>query len=716
MALISRIRENTIFVLIFIGLGIALFILMDTMSSNNRGGGNVGLKMGEVADTNIDRQEFENTLSTVYSGGDAYQNRAALWDFYVNEAMVKSEASKLGLSVSASELRDLEFGARPSRIIQQNFGDPQTGQLNREMLSNIQNYIDNDNIQGGISEGQLSPNFVPIWRYQRRQIVAQRLQEKINALVSKSMFAPSWMAQSRADAQAQTVSAAVVRIPFSSLNETVDVTDEDIKSHLEENRSLYTRDEEERMVSYVAFDVKPTAADSTKLRERLDEIKTDWMKGSISDSLFALSNNGTFLDVFYGKNAISPLLTDALFSSETSVGTIYGPYVEGQSFKLAKLVNREVVADSADTRHILINATTPEQFDVADARVDSLMGVIESSGRGVFDELAKKFSQDPGSKDKGGLYEAVTPGQFVKPYDDVIFRTGDLRKLYKVRSQFGVHLVEVLSRSSTTSPRVKVAYVSEDIVPSSATEDAGLERAQQFLADHSKDLAALRAAAEKEGSLTIAEAAPITINSFQLPELGSNSAEIRDIACWAFSADKGDVSGRVYTFTDDVLFYQNKHVIVGLSDVVPEGLATVASVRAQLTSTVGNLKKGRAAAAKISGSDLNSIAAQFDVTVDTLSNVNITMTNLPSGAGREPKVVAAIFRTAAQQVSAPIVGDNAVFVVKPLGEVNASNSGNMPLMRSQIQAADRAVATRTLAAAMRANVAVTDERADLDCR
>lgn len=716
MALISRIRENTIFVLIFIGLGIALFILMDTMGSQNQGGGNVGLKMGEVADTDIDRQEFENTLSSVYNGGDAYQNRAALWEFYVNEAMVKSEANKLGLTVSANELRDLEFGATPSRVIQQNFSDPQTGQLNRQLLANIQNYIDNDNIQGGIDEGQLSPNFVPIWRYQRRQIVTQRLQEKINALVGKSMFAPSWLAQSRADAQLQTVTAAVVRVPFTSLEETIEVSDEDIMSYLQENRSRYTRDVEERIISYVAFDVKPTAADSAKLREDLNELKNEWMTEVVSDSLFAQSNNGTFADVFYGKNAISPLLTNALFNEETEVGTIYGPYVDGTSYKLAKLVDRQVTADSADTRHILINATTPEQFEVADARIDSLMNVIERSGRGVFDELAKKFSQDPGSKDKGGLYEAVTPGQFVKPYDDVIFRTGDLRKLYKVRSQFGVHLVEVLSRSGSSSPRVKVAYVSEAIVPSSETEDIGLETAQQFLADHGKNLSALRAAAEAEGSITVNEAAPITINSFQLPELGKNSAEIRDIACWAFSADKGDVSGRVYTFTDPALFYENKHVVVGLNDVVPEGLASVASVRAQLTPIVGNLKKGRAAAAKISGTDLNSIASQFGVSVDTLKNINLTMTNLPSGAGREPKVIAAIFGTTAQSVSQPIVGDNAVFIVKPLNEISTANSGNMPIMRTQLQAADRSNANRSLAQAMRANISISDDRADLDCR
>ena len=79
-----------------------------------------------------------------------------------------------------------------------------------------------------------------------------------------------------------------------------------------------------------------------------------------------------------------------------------------------------------------------------------MKNVIENGGD--FAALATQFSEDPGSKDEGGLYEGVTPGQFVKPYDDVIFRTGNLRELYSVRTTYGVHLVQVLSRSQTSAP------------------------------------------------------------------------------------------------------------------------------------------------------------------------------------------------------------------------------------------------------------------------
>lgn len=715
MALIGKIRENTLFVLIFIGLGIALFILMDIVTSSNQGGGAGVLKMGEVGDTEINRQEFENTLSSVYNGGDAYANRDALWQFYVNEAMVRQEAKAIGLGISDVEMEELVFGTNPSPVIRRNFSNPQTGQINRELLSNIQNYINNDDIDGGIAAGQLSPNFRPIWKYQNREVVAQRLQEKMSALVGKGMYVPSWLAQERANAQVSNISAAVVKVPFDEILSTdVSVADGDIQSYLEENRSLFYNDQENRVLSYVSFDVVATSADSAAIREELNGIKAEWLKtGMEGDSIFANSYNGTYTGVFYGRNALPENLADRILG-EMEVGTVYGPYLEGNAYKLAKLVDREVVADSVNTRHILLSASTPEQFDVAMATADSLKTVLERTP-GKWSSLAADFSQDPGSKDKGGLYEGVTPGQFVKPFDDVIFRTGKRGELYLVRSQFGVHLVELLKRSATTSPRAKVGYIVEAVVPSSDTEDVQLEAAQRFLNDNNS-LEALKSAVANNNQLSIAQTGPVTINSFQIPEMGNNGGEIRDILCWAFSANTGEVSDRVYTFTDPALFYENKHILVAVNEVIPEGLATVSSVRDALTPVVANRLKGKKLADRMAGKDLSAIAAEFSSSVDTINNVNITLTNVPGGIGNEPKVLAAIFNTTAQSLSAPVIGNNGVYIVKPLSAPQSGASGNLPIARQQLQRADRGQVASGLLNGMRANLKVEDQRADLNCR
>ena len=712
MALIGKIRQSTWIVLLFIGGGIALFILSEMTSGATGPIGPVMNRMGAVGETEIDRNDFERTASTAFSGGDAFQNRDQLWQFYVNEAIVRNEAREVGLGVTDEEVAALEFGNNPSPIVRRNLTDPNTGQINRTLLNQIKADIDNNSIDDAIEEGRLNPNFKDIWRYQRREVIATRLQEKMTALMSKAMYAPSFMAQSFANEQSGSRRLAVVKVPFEEIDDTaVEVGVADVQNYLDENRSLFDNDRETRQITYATFAVEPTEADLAELNTRMREIAGEWreVNGTTNDSLFALSNNGSYQPVYVTADNLSPVVSDAVMN-EVGVGEVYGPYEEGEALKLLKLIDRQVISDSAKTRHILRNASTPEQFEEADRMIDSLMTVLQRNRR-KFAALAEEFSQDPGSASNGGVYEKVTPGQFVRPFDDVLFRTGRVGNLYKVRTQFGVHLVDVMERSRSTQPRAKVAYVVEPIVPSSETERAVLTQAQAFLADKNT-LAELTAGAESIG-LTVKTSAPLPISNYVLGDLGSGQ-DVRDMMCWAFSADVGDVSPVVYSFTDPNLFYQNNHVVIGLATVLPAGVPTAESVRETLEPQVRNRVKGDKIAAELSGMDLAAIAAKYEVSVDSISS-NPTLSSLPR-VGREPKVIAAAATTATGQVSQPIVGQSGVFVVVPLTEASATTSGNLPGARSQINANTRRQNANLLLPALRANTDVADERAVGDCQ
>lgn len=68
-----------------------------------------------------------------------------------------------------------------------------------------------------------------------------------------------------------------------------------------------------------------------------------------------------------------------------------------------------------------------------------------------FAALAKKYSDDPGSGAQGGDLGQVAPGQTVAPFDKVAFHAA-LKQYVLVKSQFGYHIVEVLSRGKTVAP------------------------------------------------------------------------------------------------------------------------------------------------------------------------------------------------------------------------------------------------------------------------
>jgi len=89
----------------------------------------------------------------------------------------------------------------------------------------------------------------------------------------------------------------------------------------------------------------------------------------------------------------------------------------------------------ARARHILVS--TKEQCE-------TLKSEIESGAD--FAEIARKHSLCPSGKNGGDLGE-FRQGQMVKEFDDVVF-SGEIGKTHgPVQTQFGYHLIEIMSRS-----------------------------------------------------------------------------------------------------------------------------------------------------------------------------------------------------------------------------------------------------------------------------
>lgn len=299
----------------------------------------------------------------------------------------------------------------------------------------------------------------------------------------------------------------------------------------------------------------------------------------------------------------------------------------------------------------------------------------------------------------------------MRAVDNIIFRTGSIGRIYKVVTPGSIFLVEVTSRSRSTSTRAKVAYITEPIVPSSETEDAVLADAQSFLSGK-ETMSSLKEAAEAAG-MEVKTTAPLSQSNYILDDLGSGQ-QVRDIMCFAFGANEGDVSGIAYTFTDPQLFYENNYVLVGVEDVVPEGVTSVDAIREVLTPTVRNLKKGEYVAAEVTGKDLAGIAAQYNVEVDTVSS-NPTLASLP-GLGREPKVVAAAAAVATGSQSEAVVGLEGVYFLVPLTDASVATSGNLPGARLQLNLTARQQVIGGLLPALRSTADIEDGRPALECQ
>lgn len=697
MALISKIRKNSWLLVVLIGLGLAGFIIMDMTSGQQSVFGSSQLSVGEVDGQKLDWNQFNRVEQVLYgnSGGEVFSRRKQLWDYFVEEAIVQEEAEALGLQVSKTELMDLQFGANPSPVIRQRFMDPSTRQINFQQLNSIKTAIENGTFT--------DPQMRAYWAHQEKEIIKERLQSKLNAMVSKAIYTPTWMAEMGHQEQNLSIDMAYVKVPFDEIDNTeVALTDEDYENYLDKNAARYRQDEETRKLEYTVFDVIPTSADSAKLREKIAGVIPEF-ESTDNDSAFVERNYGTINGVYLTKEDLSPTVADTAFS--IPVGSVYGPYFDQGSYKAMKVTARLAMADSADTRHILISANNPQAFTAAKKTIDSLENLL-LTGAATFDSLAVKFSQDPGSASKGGKYEDVTPNQFVPEYNDVLFVTGQIGQLYKVRSDFGWHLIEVLSRSPNTTERVKTAFIEERIVPTEDTQNDVYERALAFVGQN-RELEEMRKSAEAEG-LDVETSNSLKKNDFAVGALGAGQAS-RDMIRWAFNAGKGEVSPEIYAFQDPVDYYTNKYVVAGLRSVQSAGLPSVENIKDELEQLVINEKKGAMIAQRIQGDNLEAIASSFSSQVDTATNVTFSATFVPK-LGSEPKVIGKAFVLDQGQVSEPVVGKSGVYVVKVIRKPDAGQATNIPQLRRNISAPVRSQVASQLMQAMKKNAEIEDNR------
>ena len=99
------------------------------------------------------------------------------------------------------------------------------------------------------------------------------------------------------------------------------------------------------------------------------------------------------------------------------------------------------------THHILLEIK-PSQESIKDSfsKANDIKNKI-LKGEISFDNAAKNFSDDPGSKNQGGNLGYVQRGIFVQEFDKVVFTIEKNILTGPIKTQYGHHLIEVLERT-----------------------------------------------------------------------------------------------------------------------------------------------------------------------------------------------------------------------------------------------------------------------------
>jgi parvulin-like peptidyl-prolyl isomerase len=179
--------------------------------------------------------------------------------------------------------------------------------------------------------------------------------------------------------------------------------------------------------------------------ERLAQLKKQFYGGD--DKKFKASLAKLMLTEDQVRSDVrAQLLEEALYKKVTEDTKVSDKEIEDF---YAKNKSQYQQAATREVRHILV-----KKKDKADALYNQLKGGAD------FAKLAKKNSEDPGSKSQGGKL-TVSQGQTVPPFDKAAFSLdkGELSK--PIKTQYGWHIIEALSdvkkASTTPLPQVKEA-------------------------------------------------------------------------------------------------------------------------------------------------------------------------------------------------------------------------------------------------------------------
>lgn len=684
--MIQKIRNNMSWLLIpLVGLALLSFILMDAQFSLGGGANEVGAINGE----SISYETFNDKLRSAYRGQSTGHDQVnQVWSYFLDTEVVCKEARAMGLGVSDAEMEELLYGVNKSPIIIQAFSSPQTGQLDQQAL---EAYRSGTNLDGT----DMATDQLKWWSYVQELVANEKLKEKYVNIATKGMYVPTWEAELLAQRNAESVDFAYVKIPYLNIDDSkVNVTDADYKRYIKENQTKLEAPEEQRRVAFVTVDIAPTAQDSLDIKNEVAEIGTR-MAAAEDDAQFAQSYAGEYTDAYVEYSTLNSAIQEDV--ENAALGTVVGPYFDGTQYRVAKVLDKKVIADSVRARHILLRANTQEEALAATQTLETYKSQVENNEMS-FDSLAIQYSADGSASSGGDLGMVGRRTGFVAPFENAILYNLEEGEMEIVYTQFGVHLIQVTDKKYISNDEmVKVSYVGRNIIPSSETLDNAEAIAINFT--DAADIDEMRTMASEQNLVVRTSNAFKSFDNF-LSNLGTGG-DARNIIRWAFGNDRtvgtdvqpGDVASRLYTFNNPVTNATDKFVVVALESVVGKGVPSVAEAKVSSELNVINMLKGELMQSEITGTNLADIAREYGVAVDTASNVSFSA-GLINGLGSEPKVIAKAFNATPGQVSDVIVGKSGVFVIQPITAPRTGQADASSVKRSSVTQLAGQVSTR----------------------
>lgn len=638
MTSLQRIRNHGALLIAVVGIAMLAFILGDFLNSGSsffhRSRENVAVIEGnkvhyteyeaaneqltEVYKLETGRSDFDEEMTT--------QLRNQVWSMLVMDYTMRAQAEKIGMAITADELKELCIGENPHQIIasRRTFMD-ENGQFNRDAVINLLQAINQEGEETEDANLQQAKNY---WMYWEKALRITYMQEKYTALLQHLLKANSLEAQYAFDARQKGVSIEYVMQPYFAIADSlVSVNEKDIKALYKKHKEQY-KQTPNRAIKYIAYDIVPSEDDFKAEEALMNNLKEDFQTAE-DITLVVNTNSDIMYDGFdYSESTVPAQFKEFAFAKGAKVGDCTDILFENNTYAMARIMQCGYsMPDSIELKAII-----PEGED-------------QELGWFTANELPKNIAEKAFATKRGGQFT--------------------------IAQGMGELTYEVMEVSAAT-PKVKLAILSRNVTPSSKTYSTIYNNAKQFIVAN-PTLEAMETAAQEAG-LAVIPQYNLTATTDKVGQLKSS----RPIVRWAFEAKEGQVS--------DVFECGQQFIIAALAEVNDSEYRSLESVRAELTYEATNNAKAAYIKEQLNGVETLAAAAEvLGQTIQSVERVSLADTRL-GNAGMEPSVIGTAIALGENKLSQPIQGNMGVFLIQTGMAMNTNEEFNVEAEKAQIAA------------------------------
>ena len=704
MATLQKLRNKGSLLIAFVGIALFAFIAGDIVKLFQKGPeeaivGTVNGKGITVSDFYAFRNQCEqayklmNNAATINESSQEEITQMA-WTTLTNHESLTAQAANAGLTVTPEELSYIlstNWGGIAQQYtsrLPQAFSTP-NGAFNVEFINSINAEYNNYKESGAMPE-ELA-DLHEAWKFIETSITCDIISRKFMSIYAFCSTTPNQaVAKNNFDLNNNTYSVEIAAYPYNNFDDSkVTVSDEEIENYYNANKENYFKVPFNLYdIFYINQEIKPTSKDINAVRAEFDRYAADLKKedADINDVALYSSTDAPYDGFLWTIDAITIDSEKQTYVNkfkenhkfhvqQNNVGEVVAPFEDrnDNTINLVMNVRKVMVPDTIKLRAIAIQSESAEELS---ATADSLLNALNN--KADFNKIAENYSADtvefktknfvttigfiPTPEAQNQVYTAK-----VNAYDVIDFGP-NAKLIFQVMEKKGsVEAYDALIIERKIPVSADTYNQEYNKLSQLVTSCKNIEELQKNILSTSYRLEQQRSI--NSSSLNIA-----------------NKPGTRDLLRWVLGGrNVGEISNIHEYISGNKKFF----IVAAIKEITPQGHIALDKVKESVKFQLINEKKGDIIAAELKGKSFDDLKSNENVKFSTTDQVEYKKaTSVQSINADELVISAAVANMQAGEISAPIKGDNAVYVVKVLSKAAKNAEFNAEAEANYIQSLD----------------------------